>query len=80
MLILQYIPLLSQCDVGINLGYVDGAVPEHFLDVADVHVSFEEACGEGVAEHMRCYVQVDGGEGTVFVYHAADGLVGQRST
>lgn len=78
MLILQYVPLLCDGDVGVNLGDVDGAVTEHFLDVADVDVGFEEAGGEGMAEHVRSDVEVDGGEGAVFVNHAADGLVGER--
>ena len=78
MLILQYIPLFCRRDVGVNLCDVDGAVTEHFLDVADVDVGLEKAGGEGVAEHVRGDVEVDGGEGAVFVNHAADGLVGER--
>mgnify|MGYP004459755497 FL=1 len=50
---------------------------EHLLNVADIDVGFEEAGGEGMAEHVRGDVQVDGGEGAIFVYHAAHGLVGQ---
>ena len=78
MFIPQYIPLLCRGDMCIYLGDVDGAVTEHFLDVADVNVGFEEAGREGVAEHVRCDVEVDGCEGAVFVNHAADGLVGER--
>ena len=77
MLILQYIPLLCDGDVGVNLRDVDGAVTEHFLDVADVDVGLEKAGGECVAEHVRSDVEVDGGEGAVFVNHAAYGLVGE---
>lgn len=50
---------------------------EHLLNVADIDVGFEEAGGECVAEHVWGDVQVDGGEGAVFVYHAAHGLVRQ---
>ena len=78
MFIPQNIPLLCDGDVGVNLGDVDGAVTEHFLDVADVDIGFEKAGGECVAEHVRSDVEVDGGEGAVFVNHAADGLVGER--
>ena len=73
-------PLLCDSNVRIYFGDMDGAVTEHFLDVADVDVGFEEAGGEGVAEHVRGDVQVNGGEGAVFVNHAANGLVGQGST
>ena len=78
MLIPKNIPLLCDGDVGVNLGDVDGAVTEHFLDVADVDVGCEEAGGEGMAEHVRGDMEVDGGEGAVFVNHAADGLGGER--
>ena len=71
-------PLLCDSNVRIYFGDMDGAVTEHFLDVADVDVGFEEACGEGMAEHVRGDMEVDGGEGAVFVNHAADGLVGER--
>ena len=53
---------------------------EHFLNVADVDIGFQKAGGEGVAEHVWGDVQVNGGEGAVFVNHAANGLVGQGST
>ena len=79
VLISQYISLLPNCDMCINLCDVNRAVSEHFLNVADVDIGFQEAGGEGVAEHVRGDVQVDGGEGAVFVNHAANGLVGQGS-
>ena len=61
--------------MGVYLGYVYGAMPEYFLDIADVNVRFQETCGEGVAEHVRGDMQGYLGQGRVFVYHPADGLV-----
>lgn len=79
VLIPQYISLLPHCDMCINLCDVNRTVSEHFLNVADVYIGFQKAGGEGVAEHVRGDVQVNGGEGAVFVNHAANGLVGQGS-
>ena len=79
VLISQYISLLPHRDMCINLCDVNRTVPEHFLNVADVDIGFQEAGGESVAEHVRGDVQVNGGEGAVFVNHAANGLVGQGS-
>lgn len=41
-------------DVGVNLGGCDVAVAEHGLDAAEVGAVHEEACGEGVAQGVRC--------------------------
>lgn len=75
----QYISLLPHRDMCINLCDVNRTVSEHFLNVADVDIGFQKAGGEGMAEHVRGDVQVNGGEGAVFVNHAANGLVGQGS-
>ncbi len=40
VLIPQYIPLLPHRDMRINLCDIDRAVPEHFLNVADVDIGF----------------------------------------
>lgn len=79
VLISQYISLLPHRNMCINLCDVNRTVSEHFLNVADVYIGFQKAGGEGVAEHVRGDVQVNGGEGAVFVNHAANGLVGQGS-
>lgn|GEM_PF-1505925 len=79
VLISQYISLLPHRDMCINLCDVNRAVSEHFLNVADVYIGFQKAGGEGMTEHVWGDVQVNGGEGAVFVNHAANGLVGQGS-
>lgn len=73
----ENIPLFGHGDMRINFCDIDRAVPQDFLNVADVYVSFQKACGERVPEHMRRDMQVDSGQGGVAVYHPADSLVGQ---
>ena len=72
------IPLFGDSDMGINLGGVDGAVSQHFLNEADIYARFQKTCGEGVAEHVGRDVQINGNEGSVLVDHPADCLVGER--
>ena len=69
-------PLFCDCDMRIYFRDVDRAVTEHFLNVADVHVGFQQAGGEGVAEHMRRDMDVDRSQSAVVVDRAADGLIG----
>jgi hypothetical protein len=57
----------------------DGTVSKHFLDVADVHVGFQQAGGKGVAEHMRRDVHVNVCQGAVFADHPLNGLVREGS-
>lgn len=49
----QNIPLFGHCDMSINFCNINRAVPEHFLNIADIHIRFQQACGEGMPEHMR---------------------------
>ena len=53
MLCRQNIPLLGHCNMGIDFSDIDRAVPKHFLDIADVHICLQQACSEGMPEHMR---------------------------
>ena len=69
-------PLFGDCDMCIYFRDVDGAVAEHFLNVADVHVGFQQAGGEGVTEHVRRDMDVDRSQSAVVVDRAADGLIG----
>ena len=55
----QNVTLLGECDMCIDLSDIDGTVTEHFLNVADVHIRFQQAGGKGVAEHVRSDVLVD---------------------
>ena len=48
----QNIPLFRHCNMGIDFRDIDGAMPKHFLDIADVYICFQQACGEGMPEHM----------------------------
>ena len=48
-------PEIGDGDLGVDLGAVDGAVAEEFLDVADGGAAFEEMGGAGVAESMEGY-------------------------
>ena len=45
--------------MGVDFRDIDGTVPKHFLYVADVHVRFQQAGGEGVSEHMGRDVQIN---------------------
>lgn len=48
----QYFLLLVGADMGVNLSGGDGAVSEDMLYIADVHVLFQQLCGEGMSEHV----------------------------
>lgn len=69
-------PLFCDCDMCIYFRDVDRAVAEHFLNVADVHIGFQQAGGEGVTEHVRRDMDVDRSQSAVVVDRAADGLIG----
>ena len=69
-------PLFCDCDMRIYFRDVDRAVAEHFLNVADVHIGFQQAGCKGVAEHVRRDMDVDRCQSTVVVDRAADGLIG----
>ena len=71
----QNIPLLGHCHVGIDFCNVDGAVPQHFLNVADIHIGFQQAGGKGMAEHMGRNMLLNGGQGGIFVDNSPDRLV-----
>lgn len=64
--------------MGIDLRNVDGAVPEHLLDVTYIHVGLQQAGGKGMAEHVGGDMELDGSQGRIFVYHSSDGLVRER--
>ena len=50
-------------------------MPQHPLDIPDIHILFQQQCGKGVAEHVGGDVEGDGGQAGIFVDHKADGLV-----
>ena len=53
MKLLMHLPEFFVCNVGVNLGGSDGAVPEHFLDRANVGAIHQEFRGIAVAKGMR---------------------------
>lgn len=60
------IPLFGDSDMGIDLGGVDGAVSQHFLNEADIYARFQKTGGEGVsklveAENEAVLVEVENG-------------------
>ena len=75
MFICQDISLLCHCHMCIYLCYINRAMSKHFLDIPYVHVCFQEARRESMAEHMGRDMQLYCGEGGVLVYHPADRLV-----
>lgn len=76
MLPRQNILLLRHRHMRINLRHVDGAVPQHLLNIADIHIRIQQTGRKGVAEHMRGDVLFDGGQRGIFVDHPAHGLIG----
>ena len=61
--------------MGVDFRDIDGAVAQHILYVADIHVGFQQAGGESMAEHMRGDGKINAGKGGIFFYHPADGLI-----
>ena len=75
----ENIPLLGHGYVCIDFRNMNGTVPQHLLNIADIHVCFQQTCGKGMPEHVGCDMQLDGSERGVFVDHSADGLIRQGS-
>ena len=71
------IPLLGHGDMCVDFRNIYRTVSQHFLNVANVDVCFQQACGERVPEHMGRDVQVNGSKRSIFVNHSANGLVRQ---
>ena len=71
MLRCQYITLFRHSDMGIYFCDVNRTVSQHFLNVADIHIRLQKACSKCMAEHVRRYVLVYGGESGIFVDHSA---------
>ena len=63
--------------MGIDLSNVNGAVSKHFLYVADVNISFQQAGGKGMTEHVRRDMHFYRCQGSVLIDHSSDGLVRQ---
>lgn len=71
----QNIFLLCIRNMCINFRCTDRAMSQHFLDVPDIHILFQQQGGKGVPEHMRGNVLADLGKLCIAVNHKADGLV-----
>ena len=73
----QNTSLFSKRNVSINLGDVDRAVPQHFLNIADIYISFQQTCCKSMSEHMGGTVLSNCCNGSIFIYHSADSLICQ---
>lgn len=73
----QNTSLFSKRNVSINLGDVDRAVPQHFLNIADIYISFQQTCCKSMSEHMGGNVLSNCCNGSIFIYHSADSLICQ---
>ena len=72
------IPLFRNGNMRIYLGYMDGTVPEHFLDITDVYIGFKQAGGERMTKHMRSDVHINTSKLGIFFDHSADRLIGKH--
>lgn len=70
------ISLLCYRDMRIYFRNIYGAVSRHFLNIAYIEIGLQQACGEGMAEHMRRYMKFNRCHGSIFVYHPAHSLIG----
>lgn len=75
MLMHQNIFLLGVGDVGVDFCCADGAVSQHLLDVADIHILLQQECGKGMAKHVGRDVLAEAGKAGIAADHKADGLV-----
>ena len=53
---------------------------QYFLDIPDIDISLQQACGKGMAEHMWSDMQVNRRKRRVPVDHSADSLIRQLFT
>ena len=65
--------------VGVALGSLYGAVAQQRLDVADVHIVFEQHGGKGVPEHVRGHVRLGSAALGKLLYLLTCGLLAQAS-
>ena len=77
MLFCEDILLLGCCHVGVDLRDINGAMSQHFLDIADIHVCVQQTGGEGMTEHMWGNMEVNRSEICIFIDHIADRLFRQ---
>ena len=75
MFLCKNVPLFGHCHMSIDFRNVDGAVSQHFLNVADVHIGFQETGGKSMAEHVGSNMLVNRSKRSIFVDNSPDGLV-----
>ncbi len=75
MLFSQDIPLLRHSHMGIYFCNMYRAVPQHFLNIAYIHICFQQAGSKGVAKHMWSNMQFYCSNGSIFVYCPSDALI-----
>lgn len=61
----------------INLSDINRAVTQHLLNIPYIDICLQKTGSKRMPEHMRCNMQVNGGECCIFADHPADGLICQ---
>ena len=75
MLIKQNILLLNIRHMGINFCCANGAMPQHALNIPDIHILLQKQGGKGMAEHMWCQMLLNPGKFGITCNHKTDGLI-----
>lgn len=75
MLGFQYLHLLPAGNLRIDLSRQDGRMPQHLLDITDVHILFQKQGGKGVPEHVGGNVKTDPGLSGILFDHLAGRLL-----
>ena len=75
MLRSENIPLLRHGNMCIDFRNINRTMPQYLLNIPDINISLQQACGKGMAEHMRSDMQVNCRKGRIPVDHSADSLI-----
>ena len=69
------ISLFGHGDMRVDLCNIDRTMSQYLLDISNINIGLQQACSEGVAEHMRSDMHVNRREGCIPVDHSADSLI-----
>ncbi len=73
---LQNLPLFARVDMRVNLGRGDGAMAQQTLNVADIHIFFQQQGRKCVAECVGRDMFLDTGSRNDTTYQLTDRLRG----
>ena len=59
----------------INFCCANGAMPQHSLNIPDIHILLQKQGGKGMAEHMWCQMLLNPGKFGITCNHKTDGLI-----